>query len=182
MLKITGQRLRLSLLFIQLQAGVAIAYFALAQLAFMLAFGQDHIAPIWMPAGLALAAVLRLGYRVLPGVGLGTLLVALSSEAPLLLAPIMAVANPLAAAVGCWLLRRYGFCPALTRVSDVLALIVFAGILAMSISAFCGTTGLSVFGPITWDNYLTVLWNWWLGDVMGVILIAPVLLTWSEPK
>ena len=182
MLKITGQRLRLSLFFIQLQAGVAIAYFALAQLAFMLAFGQDHIAPIWMPAGLALAVVLRLGYRVLPGVGLGTLLVALSSEAPLLLAPIMAVANPLAAAAGCWLLRRYGFCPALTRVSDVLGLIVFAGILAMSISAFCGTTALSVFGPITWDNYLTVLWNWWLGDVMGVILIAPVLLTWSEPK
>ncbi|MEZ5593592.1 MAG: MASE1 domain-containing protein [Gammaproteobacteria bacterium] len=182
MLKITGRRLWLSLPFIRLQAGVAIAYFTLAQLAFMLAFGQSDIAPIWMPAGLALAAVLRLGYRVLPGVGLGTLLVALSSGAPLLLAPIMAVANPLATAAGCWLLRRYGFCPALTRVSDVLGLIVLAGILAMSISAFCGTTALSVFGSIAWENYFTVLWNWWLGDTMGIILIAPVLLTWSEPK
>ena len=63
-----------------LLAGV---YVAGAKAAFALAFVQTSIAPIWPPSGIALAAVLLLGRRAVPGVALGALLFNASTSVPL---------------------------------------------------------------------------------------------------
>ena len=54
--------------------GLAMLYFLGAKLGLSLSFGQPGASPVWPPAGLSVAAVLLLGYRVWPGILLGALL------------------------------------------------------------------------------------------------------------
>ena len=54
-------------------AGVAIVYFLGAKLGLSLAYLNVSVTPVWPPTGLAIAAVLWLGYRATPGVFLGAL-------------------------------------------------------------------------------------------------------------
>src|SRR5258706_1219160 len=46
------------------------------------------------------------------------------------------------------------------------------------ISCTIGATALLLSGIITQQHYLTIAFTWWTGDVSGVLLIAPLILTW----
>jgi integral membrane sensor domain MASE1 len=89
-------------------------YVAGAKVAFALAFVQTSIAPIWPPSGIALAAVLLLGRRAVPGVALGALLVNASTPVPLWVSAAIALGNTLEALAGAWLLRRAAVRPSAT--------------------------------------------------------------------
>jgi hypothetical protein len=52
---------------------VAIGYFVVAKLSLLLAIEHTNATPVWPPTGIALAAVLALGYRVGPGIFAGAL-------------------------------------------------------------------------------------------------------------
>src|SRR6201999_2462305 len=51
-------------------AAVAVTYFAVAKLGLSFAAGNDIVSAVWPPSGLALAAVVLLGYRVWPAIAL----------------------------------------------------------------------------------------------------------------
>jgi PAS domain S-box-containing protein len=71
-----------------------------------------------------------------------------------------------------------GFGNSLERLQDVLGLVGTAAISAM-VSATIGAASLGLTGVIPWTAYGSTWWVWWLGDVLGALLVAPVLLTWS---
>jgi integral membrane sensor domain MASE1 len=52
---------------------VAAVYFGIAGLSLFFAFEHTAISPLWPPAGIALAAVLLLGYPVCAGIFIGAL-------------------------------------------------------------------------------------------------------------
>ena len=54
---------------------IAIVYIATAQLGFLAAVSPGNVTVVWPPSGIALAAMLLLGYRVWAGVWLGSFLV-----------------------------------------------------------------------------------------------------------
>src|SRR5437899_3282080 len=54
---------------------LATAYFLAGKLGLMLAFVHKSATTVWPPTGIALAAMLLLGYRVWPGIFLGAFLV-----------------------------------------------------------------------------------------------------------
>src|SRR5438445_13648946 len=54
---------------------LALIYFVAGKLALQLAFLNASASPVWPPAGIALAALLVLGYRVWPGVFIGAFFV-----------------------------------------------------------------------------------------------------------
>ena len=88
------------------------------------------------------------------------------------------VGAPLQALAAVYLLRRFAkFDPALERVQDVWWFVVFAVALSPTISATIGATGLLQVGLTQWADFVHVWYHWWLGDAMGVLLIAPILLT-----
>ena len=66
----------------------------------------------------------------------------------------------------------------LARVRDVLGLIVFGAVLAMGVTATNGVLNLALAGVVSWSSSVSVWWVWWVGDAMGVLLVAPVILTW----
>ena len=162
-------------------AVLAAAYFAAGRMGLLSPVVQDHVTLLWAPTGIALAAVLRLGYAAAPGIFLGAFLVNFTVGGPPGLALAIAAGNTLEAVVGGWLLRRSGFRPSLERVRDVLLLIVLGVLAAPMVSATIGTASLAAFGRVSPDQDLSILGSfWWLGDAMGALLVAPLLLSWME--
>jgi signal transduction histidine kinase/ActR/RegA family two-component response regulator len=167
---------------------VATVYFAAAKLGLSLAFVAEQVSPVWPPTGIALATVLLFGYQFWPGITLGAFLANMTANEPVPTACGIAIGNTLEAVIGAWLLRRvFAFDTALQRVKDAIALILIAAILSTMISATIGVISLSlgrVYLPelqrtIAWSDFWTLWWEWWLGDAMGALLVAPPLLTWA---
>ncbi len=152
---------------------------AAAQLGFTLAFATKQVTAVWPPTGIALAALLIWGYRVWPGIWVGAFASNALSAEPVWTAAIIATGNTLAPVFGNFLLRRFGdFDDALQRVRDVLLLAFFGAALAMTISATNGVAALALARIVPWSSFGSVWWVWWTGDAMGVLFVAPLLLTW----
>lgn len=154
---------------------VALVYWGGAWLGLRLAFSNRNVTAVWPPTGIAVAALFLLGPRVWPGVFLGALLGNLTNAAPLETSAGIAVGNTLAPVLATYLLRSVGFRATLDRVVDV-AGIVAAGLFGMLVSASLGSTVLLLTGQLSgsFSNAWTV---WWIGDAMGVIVLAPVIFT-----
>jgi PAS domain S-box-containing protein len=163
-----------------LALAVAATYFATARLGLTMAFVAEQVSPVWPPTGIALAAVLSLGYRVWPGIWLGAFAANLGASEPLGTAAGIALGNTLEALVGAWLLHRAaGFHPALDRLRDVLGLLGLAALVATTVSATVGVASLCLGHVQPCSRYGELWWIWWLGDAIGVVVVTPVLLTWA---
>jgi serine phosphatase RsbU (regulator of sigma subunit) len=156
---------------------VAAAYYGAAKLGLSFAFATTSVTAIWPPTGLALAAVVLWGYRVWPGVALGAFLANSWTGVPLLVTVGITCGNTLEALVGAYLLRRFaGFRPSLERARDVVALVILAAVLSTTVSATVGVGSLVAGDEVTADSFGSVWRVWWLGDMGGDLLIAPLLL------
>jgi len=163
--------------------GLAAAYFGAAKLGFLTAFVNGNVTPIWPPAGIALCGLLLFGLRLWPGVALGATLATFSTGAPLLAALGTGVGNTLGPVAGAYLLQRFvGLHPSMDRLRDVLGLVGLAAMLSTTISATLGVACLAAFGVLPWSIYGVVWHTWWLGDAMGVIVIAPLVLAWAADR
>ncbi len=139
----------------------------------------EQVTAIWPPTGIALAALLTFGTSLWPGIWIGALLANLSASEPVGTALGIATGNTLEALIGVWLLKRAGFGLALDRLWDVLVLVLAAAGIATAIAASIGVTSLCVGGVQPWARFQGLWLVWWLGDAMGALLVAPVLLSWQ---
>jgi signal transduction histidine kinase len=156
---------------------LALVYFGAARLGLVFATVSRSVTLVWPPSGLALAALVLLGSRLWPGVALGAFAVnALTPGVPLATAAGMAAGNTLEALAGAHLLRSMELSPSLDRLRDVLALVP-AGLLSCVAAATAGTLSLWAGGVIGGDAIDAAWIAWWLGDLMGILLFAPLLLT-----
>ncbi len=155
---------------------VGLAYWFAAGVSLRLALVHGQVTPIWPPTGIALVAILVLGRRVWPAVFLAALAVNLPIGPSILGAASIAVGNTLAPLVAAALLKRVGFRIELDRLRDAVAIIVLGG-LAMTISATVGTAVLVLSSAVPAGSFLSTWAVWWTGDAMGVLLVAPFLLS-----
>ncbi len=159
--------------------GTALIYFAAAKLGFVFAFVAKQVTVVWPPTGIALAALLVLGPRAWPGITLGAFLANVTTDEPLWTAGGIAVGNTLEAVVGAWLLHRLDFRTTLDRLRDVLVLIVGGALLSTMVSATIGATNLCLARE-PWTNFWSLWRVWYIGDGMGDLVVAPLLLLWSR--
>jgi signal transduction histidine kinase/FixJ family two-component response regulator len=174
--------------------GLAIAYLLAGKLALLLAIPPGYATAIWPAAGVALAAILLLGYRVLPGVALGSFMVNIgtafdaSNHAAMvhsiLLAASIGVGAALCAATGSLLVRRYiGFPTSLSREREVILFLALGGPVACVISASWGVGTLVAAGAIKPDAWMFSWWTWWVGDTIGVMIVCPLILMFAgQPR
>jgi signal transduction histidine kinase len=164
--------------------GVALAYFSAAKLGFALASTTKQVTAVWPPTGIAIAVMLLLGTRFWPAVWLGAFCVNASNDEPLLTAFGIACGNAFGPVLGAQLLQRVaGFDTQLVRVRDVLALVGLGAVIGMAVTAANGTLWLAASGIVPWSAFGSVYRLWWVGDAMGVLIIAPLLLTWfTQPE
>jgi integral membrane sensor domain MASE1 len=110
-------------------------------------------------------------------VALGALLANAWTGVPLVTVLGITCGNTLEGVVGAYLLRRVaGFMPSLERVRDVLALVALAAVGSTVIAATIGVGSLVVGDEVSVDDFGSVWRVWWLGDMGGDLLVAPVLM------
>jgi len=162
--------------------GMAAIYFWAAKLGLSMAVTAEQVSAVWPPTGIALAAILLLGHRIWPGIWLGAFMVNATANEPLGVAFGIALGNTLEAMIGAWLLLQcVAFDKSLERLKDVLGLIVLAACLSTAISATIGVVSLCLGGVHPWTSFASLWSVWWLGDAMGNLVVAPVVLTLAAP-
>ncbi|NIS83052.1 MAG: hypothetical protein GTO14_23270 [Anaerolineales bacterium] len=161
---------------------LAVIYHMAARLGLKMAYVQINTSPVWPPTGIALAALLVFGNRMWPGISLGVLLGSLLTGAPLNLALGMALGNTLEALIGASLLSHFfNFHNAIDRIQDVIGLVVVS-LFATTVSATIGISTLFLTGVIGSDDLAAIWLTWWIGDLLGALVVAPVLLVWVTPS
>src|SRR2546428_6385137 len=143
-------------------------YFSTARLGLSLDAVSRFATLVWLPSGLAVAALLLFGYRLWPGILLGAFLVNLFNGAPPVVAVGIGIGNTLEALVGTYLLKRHGFSHALDRLRDVLLLVLLAIPLSTIISATLGVSSLLVGKVISFSSYYPTWRAWWIGDMISI--------------
>src|SRR5215475_5840501 len=129
---------------------LAVVYFIAGKLGLMLASLQASASPVWPPAGIALAALLLLGYRAWPAIFVGAFLVNVTTAGNVATSFAISTGNTLEALVGAWLVNRFaGGVNVFDRPQGVFKFALAAGISTI-ISPTFGVTSLGVAGFADW--------------------------------
>jgi PAS domain S-box-containing protein len=139
---------------------------------------SSNLGPVWPAYGIALAAFLVCGYRVWPAIAVGAFLIAFFSPVTHVAALGQAAGATLAAFTGAFLLQRVAkFDKSLSRLRDVLALVVLGALGSSLVSASIGTLVLYATQVQAYSGLGSAWLIYWLGDATGVLLITPLVLT-----
>lgn len=165
--------------FIPIGLGIAVLHYCLASTSTALFF-ENSVTPLWPSAGLFLAAILLLGYRILPilfvsdlAIGWLVLYKDISMVAPIVMTAIADIADALLVAI---LIQRFiGYTNLLERAQNVLLFILF--ILSMGwVGATIGVTTLCLSGVTNWSSYGDAWRSWAGGEIGGLLIVTPGIL------
>ncbi|MBP6018626.1 MAG: diguanylate cyclase [Burkholderiaceae bacterium] len=135
-----------------------------------------HTPTLFIPEGIALAAALRFGPRVWPGVFLGQLALGLLNDIPLSAAMAVAGVNSTEIALGALLFVRLKANPALLTLRDLSILLGLIWFVLQPFSATFGLWFMHLYGAGA-ISHMPSLWvDWWFGNALGQSIIAPLLL------
>src|SRR5438874_4866283 len=157
----------------------AIIYVIAGKIGLHLASLHASASPVWPPAGIALAAILLLGYRAWLAVFVGAFLVNLTTAGDIATSVAIATGNTLEAIAGAWLVNRFaGGKNVFDRRTGLIKFALAATVSAVVSPAF-GVTSLALDGFADWTNYGAIWVTWWLGDVTGDLIFTPLVLLWG---
>jgi diguanylate cyclase (GGDEF)-like protein len=165
---------------------LALAYWAVGFPAIHLAIPPGYTAPFFPSAGIALAALLVYGLRLWPGVLIGSALIQLATTWPLLGTPGWSPLGPLAvpigatlqAVIGTLLVRRLvGSTDALDTASAVMRFLALCVPVSALVGSTIAVTALVHAGVIPAADAFFNGWTWWTGDTLGMLIAAPLALT-----
>ena len=160
---------------------IGVIYFALAKGGLALASIHPSATPIWPPTGLALAAVLLWGYRSWPAIFTAAVIANATTAGSVATAIAIATGNSLEAVVGAYLINRCSRgCNTFSTPDSVAKFALICVVIATPISASIGLTSLATAGYIERTNFANAWVTWWLGDVTGALVVAPVIVLWAS--
>src|SRR5437764_1201757 len=158
---------------------LTVVYFIAGKFGLMLASLHASASPVWPPAGIALGALLVLGYRAWPAIFVGAFLVNVTTEGNVATSLAVASGNTLEAVCGAWLVNRFaGGTTVFDRPQGVFKF-ALAAVVSTIISPAFGVTSLALAGFADWTNYGAIWLTLWLGDTTGDLLVAPLIILWS---
>jgi PAS domain S-box-containing protein len=159
----------------------SLAYFASARLGY--ALSVHGIAALWPPSGVMLALLLLSERRWWPALATGGLLGSVASDLLSGFAPLAALAaataNLTESLVAAGLLS-WGNDPR-TLLTTLRGLARFVGGAVILSNALTAPLGALMLRQSTETAFVRAWFVWWVGDGLGMLLVAPVLLAWARP-
>lgn len=158
---------------------LAVLYFAVGKFGLSFAVMHPSASAIWPASGVALAALLLCGSRLWPGVFLGAFLVNITTQGTVATTLGIASGNTLEAVLGALLVAHFANGPKVfERAKNTFKFVLLAAFISTTVSATFGVTSLTLGGYAQSAQYTTIWTTWWLGDIVGCLLIAPLLVIW----
>ncbi|MGR8997694.1 MAG: MASE1 domain-containing protein, partial [Gammaproteobacteria bacterium] len=161
---------------------IACAYFIFGLLGLEFKVPPSNAGVLWPPAGISLAAVLLLGKRACPGIFIGNFCLSawafgFNQEAWLIIYTATGFGATACALVGSLLIQHHvGFPNPLTDDKSILLFMLLGGPLSCLLPATIGIIAMNITGVISLSE-IPVNWIcWWVGDTMGVLVFAPLML------
>jgi diguanylate cyclase (GGDEF)-like protein len=162
---------------------LALTYVVTGKAGLEFAYTHPVVTAVFPPAGIALGALLVLGYRVWPVILLAGTLLYSSVLGVVAAAPVLAAANTAEGLLLAYLVNRFaGGRHALQTPRHAIR---FAGLTALTViccGATAATLSLTLFGlaPLTIAD--TIWLNWGLGSFGGTVLAAPMVLLFAQGR
>jgi integral membrane sensor domain MASE1/DNA-binding CsgD family transcriptional regulator len=162
---------------------VGLAYFTLAYLGLRLASINPSATPIWPPTGLAIAAILLWGNRIAPAVFIAAFLINQLTAGSIFTSLAIAGGNTLEAVIAAHLIRHWAEGEQVFDTPTGVTKFGLIGLAATLVSATIGVSSLTLAGYAELSRFISVWFTWWLGDLAGALIVAPVVVLWanSEP-
>jgi len=165
------------------------AYAIVGNLSLWFAVPPSYPLTIWPASGVAFVAVLIYGHRIALGIFVGSILASIWHNPDLGLAgfdPKALIVSTgkgfgamLQAIVAVYLVKRFaGFPNHLTSERQVFSFLFWAGPISCLVNATLSTSLLVLTGKIPAVSFLSNATTWWVGDTIGIIVFAPLLLVW----
>ncbi len=153
----------------------------------MLAFLPGNLSAIWAPTGIALAAILLLGYRVVPGIALGSFLwvmfelqsmtMPVSVPVSLMIASSITVGETLKPVLIAILLNRFVEEGAIFKRLESIGKFLLIASIGSIISVIISLSTLCLSGFTPWIDYGSTWWTWWLSSIISILIFTPLLLS-----
>lgn len=168
---------------------VAISYYASACLGYFLTFDNTSALPTWPPSGVALALILLLGRAAWPGIAIGSLIAnfmshwndpSLPVQSVIAISSVTAVANTIEALIGNWLIKNWIREDFPFKTSRSAFQFLFVAVLMCLSGALLATSVLYGSQVISLAGILKTGISWWTGNVVGVLLFTPFILSVSN--
>lgn len=160
---------------------VTLIYIILGRLVSSFA-GTNFANIIYPSSGIGLAAILLGGRKYALSVYFGAAAINVLYQSPHALTFILPFASVLESLLGAWLLTYKGQnFKDINSFKDFYRLTGIAGAISSAIAAALGATLLLTAGGIPVSAYLAALRDWWMGDMLGIILVTPLILVWRVP-
>jgi len=161
--------------------GLFAVYVITGRLGLSLAFLNASATPVWAPTGIALAAFLLFGTRVWPAIFAGAFFLNLLTAGDFFTSLGIACGNTLEGIAGAYLVDRFANGRRVFEQPKTITQFFFlAGMLSTMISAIFGVGSLVLGGYLGREGLLTVWFTWWLGDMIGALMVTPFILLWVE--
>ena len=164
---------------------LASLYVILGHLAFNEAVGNSIVTPVLFTSeGVALAFTLVFGPRMAVGVFLGQLILALTSGLSLGTSLGVAIVNSIEALIAWRIAGLLPINPALRALKDYVFLVMLILLVLQPFSALLGNLILLMSDLEAYPDFFFSSIKWWIGNSMGQILFAPIIMlfiTKAEP-
>ena len=164
---------------------LTLVYVIAGRLGLLLAVPPGYATAIFPSAGIAMAAALIGGPRMLPWIFAGSFLLnlwvgtAIASEHAAVfisLAVWIAAASTGQAALGAWLLQRHiGYPTALDNARDLGWFLLIAPLSCLASASF-SLAGIAALGVIDTAQVAANWFSWWIGDTLGVLFFLPLIM------
>jgi PAS domain S-box-containing protein len=162
-----------------------LSYAAFGWLGVQLSISSGHASPLFPAAGIALVAVLQYGRPAAAAVLLASFAInwrlgmaGAGDVAGLVVPAVIGLGAMLQALAGAALVRRFVRQPlTLTEPRDIAAFYGFGAFAACLVSATLGTAALGLAGTLSNAQLAFNGLTWWLGDSLGTLIAAPIVLT-----
>lgn len=162
---------------------ILIGYFISAQIGFNIAFLNSQVSPVWPPEGVGLSSLLLLGPVALPGIYLGATLANFYNNPHFQTAFIIGIGNTLSSYVNYRIIKRVTEkTDPLYSTKDLIYFLSIGTFPGSLISAVMGVTSLWYWDFLSSELYFNVFFTWFSGEMLGFLIVAPLLYVWFYPK